>query len=170
MNKFHFLCKVLLPLHITIFVIIAYMPNDVFAYEKEKIPRFATIKYDHANVRKCPKEDCPIEWEFIQKGEPVMVMLKTDEWYKIVDIKNEGGWIHSRLLSNKRGVVINSKNTIPLLASPEKYHKIVAMVAPKLRCGFKKCVQGWCQVVCRTKTGWIPGKDVWGVFENEWKK
>ena len=170
MTKFPFFCNLLLPFYITIFTIIANMPNNVFAYGQEKMPRFVTIKYDHANARKCPKEDCPIEWEFIQKGEPVIIKLKSDQWYKIVDIENEGGWIHSRLLSNKRGIIINSKHTIPLFASPGKHHKIIAMVAPKLRCGLKKCSKEWCQVVCRTKTGWVSRKDVWGVLEHEWKK
>lgn len=158
---------------LSIYVIIStllYISNNALAEVKSDIPRFVTIKYDHANARKCPKEDCPIEWEFIKKGEPVLIKLKHDQWYQIQDIKGEGGWVHSRLLSHKRAIIINSKNTIPLLASPGKYNNIVAMVAPHLRCYLKKCDAKWCNITCKDKAGWVPRKDVWGVLDKEWQE
>ena len=78
--------------------------------EKLPIPRFVTIKFDEVNVRTGPVVDCPVEWVFIRKGEPVEIIAEYEQWRKIRDLSEEGGWVHASALSAKRSVILISKN------------------------------------------------------------
>ncbi len=69
------------------------------------VPRFVSIKFNEVNARTGPNKDCPIEWVFIKKGEPVEVVAEYDQWRKIRDIKGEGGWVHSSVISGNRLVI-----------------------------------------------------------------
>lgn len=131
------------------------------------LPRYGTIKFNKVNARKGPTEHCPIEWVFIKKGEPVEVVAEYDQWRKIRDINNEGGWVHSRVLSSHRAVVFVSKKTISLLTSPNQYHQTVAKLTPQIRCSLYQCQQDWCKVNCNSYKGWIPKKFLWGIYPDE---
>jgi SH3-like domain-containing protein len=131
------------------------------------IPRFVTIKFDEANARTGPVNDCPIEWVFVKKGEPVEVIAEYEQWRKIRDIKGEGGWVHSSVISGKRSVVIVAKNTMPLLEAPGKYDQIVAKLVPQIRCGLHQCKKDWCQVSCKSYKGWVARKFLWGIYPDE---
>ena len=131
------------------------------------VPRFATIKFNEVNARTGPVADCPIEWVFITKGEPVEIIAEYDQWRKIRDIKGEGGWVHSSTLSGNRSAIIISSNVMPLLMDPENYDRIIAKVSPGLRCALLKCKNEWCQLKCSNYKGWIARKFLWGVYPDE---
>lgn len=137
------------------------------ARDKLPVPRFVSIKFNEVNVRTGPAKDCPIEWVFIKKGEPVEIIAEYEEWRKVRDIKGEGGWAHASVLSGNRFVVIVANNLAPLLSAPEKYDKIIAKLSPDLRCSLKKCKHDWCMVECKNYKGWIPKKHIWGVYPEE---
>lgn len=141
---------------------------SAFAIPKNlPVPRYVTIKFNEVNARTGPTEDCPIEWVFIKKGEPVEVIAEYDQWRKIRDINGEGGWVHSRVISGNRSVVFVAKNTMPLVASPGKYDQIVAKLIPQIRCSLIKCEKDWCKVNCKSHKGWIARKFLWGVYPDE---
>ena len=131
------------------------------------VPRFVTIKFNEVNARTGPVQDCPIEWVFIKKGEPVEIIAEYDQWRKIRDIKSEGGWVHSTVLSGKRSIVVIAKNTIPLLEAPDKYDRIVAKLTPQIRCDLHKCKKDWCLISCQSYKGWLARKFLWGVYPDE---
>ena len=118
--------------------------------EKLPIPRFVTIKFDEVNVRTGPVVDCPVEWVFIRKGEPVEIIAEYEKWRKIRDLSEEGGWVHASALSAKRSVILISKNILPLIGSPGNYDDVVAKLKPKIRCNLVKCKNDWCQLVCKS--------------------
>ena len=134
---------------------------------KLSVPRFVSIKFNEVNVRTGPAKDCPIEWVFIKKGEPVEVVAEYDGWRKVRDINGEGGWAHSSVLSRHRFVVITTNNITPLLGNPADYDNVVAKVSPKLRCALKKCKKDWCLIDCNSYKGWLPKKYLWGVYPEE---
>lgn len=138
-----------------------------FADKKLPVPRFVTIKFNEVNVRTGPAVDCPIEWVFIKKGEPVEIVAEYDQWRKIRDVRGEGGWVNASGVSGKRSVIIIAKNTTPLLYAPNKYDNMVVKVSPGLRCGLKKCEADWCLIECQSYKGWISKKYLWGVYPEE---
>ena len=153
---------------IIIFFITVFITFSVFAVPKKlPIPRYVTIKFNEVNARTGPTQNCPIEWVFIKKGEPVEVIAEYDQWRKIRDIKGEGGWVHSRVISGNRSVIFVAKNIMPLIAFPSKYNKIVAKLTPQIRCVLYKCDKNWCKVNCKSYKGWIARKFLWGVYPDE---
>lgn len=148
--------------------IILLLAKPAHAVPKDlPVPRFVTIKFNEVNARTGPEKNCPIEWVFIKKGEPVEVVAEYDQWRKIRDISGEGGWVHSSVLSGKRSVVVTSKNIMPLLDSPSDYEHIVAKLTPQIRCNLSKCKGDWCKITCQNYKGWIARKYLWGVYPDE---
>lgn len=141
--------------------------SNSLAEKKLPVPRFVTIKFNEVNARTGPERDCPIEWVFIKKGEPVEVIAEYDQWRKIRDIKGEGGWVHSSVISGNRSIIIINKKYTSLLKKPGKYNNIIAKLAPNLRCTFHKCQGQWCQVSCKKYKGWLKRKHIWGIYPEE---
>jgi SH3-like domain-containing protein len=134
------------------------------------VPRFVTIKFNEVNSRTGPENDCPIEWVFVKKGEPVEIIAEYGQWRKIKDIKDEGGWVHSSVISGNRSVILVSKNVTPLISSPNRYDKVIAKLSPGIRCNLHKCKPDWCLVTCQSYKGWVARKFLWGVYPEEFVK
>ncbi len=155
-------------LHVLICSTLAIMPLLVLAEGKKlSLPRFASIKSNEVNARVGPSIKSSIEWVFIKKGEPVEIIEEYEQWRQIQDIKGEGGWVHSSVLSGKRSVIIISPNPVKLTKAPNDIHKVRAIVHNKVRCLLNKCQNDYCQISCQKKKGWLPKGDLWGVYKNE---
>lgn len=133
--------------------------------EKLPLPRFASIKSGEVNARTEPSIKAKVEWVFVKKGEPVEITAEYEQWRQIRDIKGEGGWVHSSVLSGKRFVVINSESKVEMLKSPDKNAPIIAKLSPFLRCNFNKCKDDWCNISCKSVEGWVARKYLWGVYK-----
>jgi len=155
--------------HIIILVAISFVcVHTSFAVPNNfPVPRFVTIKFNEVNARTGPENDCPIEWVFVKKSEPVEVIAEFGQWRKIRDIKGEGGWVHSTVIAGNRSVVVVAKNPILLLGSPGKYENVVAKLLPEIRCSLNKCQKEWCQITCKSYKGWVARKFLWGVYPEE---
>ncbi len=135
---------------------------------KLSVPRFASIKSNEVNVRAGPAHQCPIEWVFVKKGEPVEIIAEYEQWRQIQDIKGEGGWVHLSLLSKKRYVIIVSKEIISLVKSPATAaDQVIVKLSPHVRCQLKKCQDSWCKVKCKNYEGWLKREYLWGVYKDE---
>ncbi len=135
---------------------------DSNAKQESKFPYFASIKTNKVNVRKGPGTKYPIEWVYVNKNEPIEVLTKYENWYKIKDISGEGGWAHSSMISNKRFVIISGENLKNLYKSNSTDSKLIAKLKPGLRCSLKKCFDNWCKIEYGKFSGWILKEDLWG--------
>ncbi len=131
------------------------------------IPRFVSIKANQVNARVGPSIKTPIEWVFIRKGEPVEIIAEYEQWRQIRDIKGEGGWVHSSVLSGKRSVIVIAPEMVSLTQSPNAQNRIVARVSSCVRCSLNKCKNDYCQLRCKNYTGWLPKTVLWGVYKHE---
>ena len=131
------------------------------------VPRFVTIKFNEVNARTGPESDCPIEWVYLKKNEPVEVIAEYGKWRKIKDINGDGGWVHASVIAGKRSIIITSKNPAPLLFSPLNHEQIKAYLLPNLRCSLHNCKKDWCLISCKTYKGWVSRKNIWGVYPEE---
>lgn len=139
--------------------------------KKLPIPRFVSIKFNEVNAHTGPAKDCPVEWVYVKKGEPVEIVAEYEAWRKIRDNDGQGGWVHANTVSGNRTVIISEKLTVDLLSSPEKYDQVIAKIDGAYRCALKKCQAYWCKVNCalgeNQYTGWVPKKSLWGVYPEE---
>lgn len=134
---------------------------------KLSVPRFVSIKSNEVNARTGPHPQSSIEWIFVKKGEPVEITEEYEHWRLVRDINSDGGWIHASVLSAKRFVIITGNNTVSLLSASANNSKVIAKIAPGVRCQLYKATDSWCKIQCAQYKGWVQKNLLWGVYANE---
>lgn len=145
-------------------ILIILFSSNCLSQEKLPIPRFASTKTSEVNARIGPSVKSKIEWVFLKKEEPVKIIEEYDQWRKIIDIKGEGGWVHSSVLSGKRFIIITADKFTYLLRKPDKNGNIIAKLYKDVRCQLYKCNEKWCNIECKSLNGWVDKSALWGVY------
>ena len=141
-------------------IILVFFNTYIFAVEVEK-DYFLMLKYDKVNVRYGPSKEDQIKFVYKKKYLPIKVIDKKENFRKIVDYKNNGGWIHiSQLKSPKSLVVMENKI---LFKKDSYYSKPLVRIEKGVLVLVKKCKQSWCKVKTNNYTGWLNTKNVWGI-------
>ena len=121
---------------------------------------FLMLKNNKVNVRYGPDLNSPIKYIYNKKNLPIKVIDKKENFRRIIDIKNNGGWIHaSQLKKNKSFILL--ENQI-LFSKPTKYSKPIVKISSGRLLLVKKCKLKWCRVKTENYTGWLEVKNVWG--------
>ena len=136
------------------------------AAEKQQLPRFVTLRADEVNLRTGPGERYPIDWVLVRKGLPVEIVEEFDVWRKIRDSQGSEGWVHQRMLTGARNVLIKGAVRVlhvePDSASPAAARAEAGVVAHLIEC------RGlWCRVEAQSVKGWLKRDEVWGVYPDE---
>ena len=140
------------------FIIIFF--SNTIANESEY---FLMLKYKKANVRYGPGFDYPIKFIYKKKYLPIKVIDKKDEFRKIIDIKNNSGWIHkTQLRKNKSFILLEDQL---LFSKPTKYSKPILIAAKGRLLLTKKCKKKWCKIKTEKYEGWITIDNLWGNIE-----
>ena len=121
---------------------------------------FLMLKNNKVNVRYGPDLNSPIKYIYNKKNLPIKVIDKKENFRRIIDIKNNSGWIHtSQLRKNKSFILL--ENQI-LFSKPTKYSKPIVKISSGRLLLVKKCKLKWCRVKTENYTGWLEAKNVWG--------
>ena len=121
---------------------------------------FLMLKNNKVNVRYEPDLNSPIKYIYNKKNLPIKVIDKKENFRRIIDIKNNNGWIHaSQLRKNKSFILL--ENQI-LFSKPTKYSKPIVKISAGRLLLVKKCKLKWCRVKTENYTGWLEAKNVWG--------
>ena len=124
---------------------------------------FLMLKNNKVNVRYEPDLNSPIKYIYNKKNLPIKVIDKKENFRRIIDIKNNSGWIHtSQLRKNKSFIIL--ENQI-LFSKPTKYSKPIVKISSGRLLLVKKCKLKWCRVKTENYTGWIKSEKVWGAFK-----
>jgi SH3-like domain-containing protein len=133
---------------------------------EKRLPRFVTLRADEVNLRTGPGERYPIDWVLIRKGLPVEIVEEFDVWRKIRDFQGSEGWVHQRMLTGARNVLIKGSVRIlhvePDAASPAAARAEAGVVARLL-----ECRGPWCRVEAQGVKGWLKRDEIWGVYPDE---
>ncbi len=132
----------------------------------EKLPHFAALRADEVNLRTGPGERYPIEWVYHRKGLPVEVTAEYDVWRKVRDSDGTVGWVHERMLTAERRVVVAGGEQT-LLANPAPGAQPVAHAEAGVVARLLECRSSWCRVETQGIKGWLPESGVWGVAPGE---
>ncbi len=146
--------------------------NNTFAKDFGKetgldIPRYVSLKSNDANIRVGPSINYPIVLKYVKENYPVMIVEEYQDWRKIIDFRNNTGWIHKSLIKGNRfGIIIsNQKNFIIV------FNTIAGKKIGEIENGniieLRKCKLNWCLIGIQNKYGWIEKTYIWGVNENE---
>jgi len=127
--------------------------------EENKI--FLSLKNNEVNLRQGPSFEYPIKLIYKKKYLPVIILDKSETWRKIIDHKNNSGWIHISQLSKKKSA-INVKNNSVIYKKPTIFSKPIAKVETGRLMLIKKCKVKWCKIISGRYRGWIFKNSLWG--------
>ena len=132
----------------------------------QKLPRFVSLRSDQVNLRVGPGDNYPIQWVLTRKEMPVEITKEFENWRMIRDWQGTEGWVHERMLTGKRAVVIKggirTLHRQPDVAAPPVAHAEPGVIAKLL-----ECRADWCRIDAADHTGWVQRGDLWGVYPGE---
>ena len=134
--------------------------NYIFCSEKDY---FLTLKYNEVKVRQGPSFEYPVKFIYNKKYLPVKVIDSKDNFKKIIDLKNNSGWIHISQLTKKKSA-INIFDLALIFRKPNIYSKPIAKLESGKMVTIKRCKDKWCKISTQNISGWIKKKFLWGKF------
>ena len=142
---------------ITILFLCLTILNLQFLSAEEK---FWSLKNDKVNVRYGHGKEHAIKYIYRKLNLPVKQIDKKDNWRRIVDLKNNSGWIHDSQLKRSNSIIILEDKILFKKAS--NFSKPIARLENGRLLIIKKCEEDWCRVTTNDYIGWIKVKNVWG--------
>jgi SH3-like domain-containing protein len=123
---------------------------------------FLSLKKNKVNVRYGPSFDSDIKFVYKKINLPVKQIDKKENFRRIIDLKNNSGWIHISQLK-KSNSVIATNNKI-LFKKPTSFAKPVAQIKKGRLLILEKCKNNWCKVISNNFEGWIKTNNIWGLI------
>ena len=121
---------------------------------------YLILKNNKVNVRYGPGFDYPIKFIYKKKNLPVKIIDKKENFRRIIDFKNNSGWIHASQLKEGKAFILLEDQI--LFTKPTKYSKPILKIAKGRLLLIKKCKIKWCRVKTENYLGWIMADNVWG--------
>ena len=138
-----------------IFLILLSLISSSFAGEI-----YFALKKNKVNVRTGPSFDASIKFIYKKKDYPIRQIDKKENFRRIIDFKNNSGWIHvSQLKKNKSLITLDEKI---LFKKPSKFSTPLAKIKKGRVLLVKKCHKKWCKIKSGIYNGWIKTNNVWG--------
>ena len=139
-------------------LIIFFFNSNILAEENDY---FLMLKYNKVNVRYGPNKNDQIKFVYKKKYLPLKVIDKKENFRKIIDHKNNNGWIHISQLKSPKSLIMMENKTL------FKKNSIFSKPIIKLEKGklvlIKKCKENWCKIKTNKITGWLRTENVWGI-------
>ena len=121
---------------------------------------FLSLKKNKVNVRYGPSFNSPIKYIYKKINLPIKQIDKKENWRRIIDLKNNSGWIHRSQLT-KINSIIPLEDKI-LFKKPSNFSKPVAKIKKGRMLVVVKCMDNWCKVKPGKFKGWIQINNIWG--------
>ena len=121
---------------------------------------FLSLKKSKVNVRYGPNLESPIKFVYKKINLPIKQIDKKENWRRIIDSKNNSGWIHWSQLKPINSV-ITLKDKI-LFKKPSNFSKPLVNIKQGRLLVIKKCDGNWCKVQTEGYKGWVNNKNLWG--------
>jgi len=121
---------------------------------------FLSLKKDKVNVRYGPSFESPVKYVYKKINLPIKQIDKKENWRRIIDVKNNSGWIHWSQLK-KVNSIIPLEDKI-LFNKPSKFSRPLAKIKKGRVLVVQKCDKIWCKIQSKNFKGWIKNNNVWG--------
>ena len=145
MKKFYFLI-----------LISFFFPFNVFSDEI-----FLSLKKDKVNVRYGPGFEYPIKYIYKKINLPIKQIDKKENFRRIIDLKNNSGWIHVSQLKKVNSII--PKTDKVLFSKPTNFSKPLAKIEKGRVLLVQKCNNNWCKIKTGSFKGWIKIENSWGL-------
>jgi len=134
------------------------------------IPRFVSLKASEVNSRVGPGSEYQIAWVFKRAGLPVEILAEFESWRQVRDSDGVTGWVAAALLSARRTAVVApwiEEHTLFALTSSRTGSSEIARIEPGAIVDIVSCDGEACEVYAGQQKGWVPQKNLWGVYPGE---
>jgi len=122
---------------------------------------FLSLKKNKVNVRYGPNFNSDVKYVYKKINLPIKQIDKKENFRRIIDLKNNSGWIHiSQLKKSNSIIAINDKI---LFKKPTSYAKPIAQIKKGRLLILQKCKKKWCKIKSDNFEGWIKNNNVWGL-------
>ena len=121
---------------------------------------FVSLKKNKVNVRYGPSFDSDIKYVYKKINFPLKQIDKKENFRRIIDFKNNSGWIHVSQLK-KINSLIPLEDKI-LFKKSSFFSEPLAKIKKGRVLVIIKCNDDWCKVVSNKTKGWIKTNNVWG--------
>ena len=136
----------------------------IFNIQTVSADDFAMLKNNKVNVRFGPSFEYPIKYIYLKKYLPIKIIDKKENFRRIIDHKQNSGWIHTSQLSKSSSVILTEKQFI--FSKPTKFSKPVAIAEKGKLILIKKCKKSWCKTTINEISGWLLFSNFWGELPN----
>ena len=123
---------------------------------------FLSLKKGKVNVRYGPSFDSDVKYVYKKINLPIKQIDKKENFRRIIDLKNNSGWIHISQLK-KSNSVITTKDKI-LFKKPSSFARPIAQIKKGRLLIVQKCEQKWCKIKSQSYEGWIKTNNIWGLI------
>tara|TARA_Y100000590_G_C15342204_1_gene871861 strand:+ start:13 stop:471 length:459 start_codon:yes stop_codon:yes gene_type:complete len=121
---------------------------------------FLSLKKNKVNVRYGPSFNSPVKFIYKKIDLPIKLIDKKENWRRIIDLKNNSGWIHWSQLKPINSI-IPLENKI-LFKKPSNFSKPLAKIQKGRVLVVQECSGEWCKIKTKNYKGWILNENVWG--------
>ena len=122
---------------------------------------FLSLKKNKVNVRYGPSFDSDVKYVYKKINLPLKQIDKKENFRRIIDMKNNSGWIHVSQLKNNNSVI--STDLKILFKKPSSFAKPIAQLKKGRLLIVKECKKKWCSVETGKFTGWVNKENLWGI-------
>ena len=121
---------------------------------------FVSLKKDKVNVRYGPSFESDIKFVYKKINLPLKQIDKKENFRRIIDLKNNSGWIHISQLKKNTSVIVTDDKI--LFKNPTSFAKPIAQIKKGKLLIIQKCEIKWCKVNTKKYSGWIKKNNIWG--------
>ena len=121
---------------------------------------FLSLKKSKVNVRYGPSFDSKIKYIYKKINLPIKQIDKKENFRRIVDLKNNSGWIHVSQVKKSNSIIILEDKI--LYKKPSNFSKPIAKLEKGRLLVLKKCENIWCYVKTADYSGWVKTENIWG--------
>ena len=121
---------------------------------------FLSLKKNKVNVRYGPSFESPVKFIYNKIDLPIKLIDKKENWRRILDVKNNSGWIHSSQLKQTNSIITLSDKI--LFKKPTIFSKPIAKIKKGRVLIIQNCQTNWCKIKTDNIKGWIQRKNLWG--------
>jgi SH3-like domain-containing protein len=121
---------------------------------------FVSLKKNKVNVRYGPSFESDIKYVYKKINLPLKQIDKKENFRRIIDLKNNSGWIHISQLKKSNSVIVTQDKI--LFKKPNSFAKPIAQIKEGRLLLLEKCEKDWCKITSKNYEGWIKTNNIWG--------
>jgi SH3-like domain-containing protein len=142
---------------ITFFILFLSILFTQISNSEEK---FLSLKKNKVNVSYGPSFDSKIKYIYKKINLPVKLIDKKENFRRIIDLKNNSGWIHISQLKKANSIIALEDKILFKKAS--NFSKPIVRLEKGRLLIIKKCNNNWCNIITDDYNGWIKTNNIWG--------